>query len=51
VTSITGQPIAADGNTKTIPANTPVNIEPYAKILGPLFVDDPSDSMRNGYHH
>lgn len=49
MTSITGQPIAANGNTKTIPPNTPVNYAPYAKILGPLYVDDPSDRMRNGY--
>lgn len=49
MTSITGQPIAANGNTKTIPPNTPVNIAPYAAILGPLYVDDPSDRMRNGY--
>jgi TonB dependent receptor len=49
MTSITGQPVAANGNTKTIPRNTAVNIEPYAQILGPLGVDDPSDTMRNGY--
>jgi hypothetical protein len=49
LTSITGQPIAANGNTKTIPANTPVNYAPYAAILGSLYVDDPSDRMRNGY--
>jgi hypothetical protein len=49
LTSITGQPIAANGNTKTIPPNTPVDILPYAKILGPLYVDDPSDRLRNGY--
>jgi hypothetical protein len=49
LTSTTGQPIAANGNTKTIPKNTPVDIAPYAKILGPLYVDDPSDSLRNGY--
>jgi hypothetical protein len=49
MTSITGQPIAANGNTKTIPKNTPVNIAPYAAILGPLYVDDTSDRMRNGY--
>jgi Carboxypeptidase regulatory-like domain len=49
LTSITGQPIAANGNTKTIPPNTPVNYAPYAAILGPLYVDDPSDRMRNGY--
>jgi Carboxypeptidase regulatory-like domain/TonB dependent receptor len=49
MTSITGQPIAANGNTKSIPPNTPVNYAPYAAILGPLYVDDPSDRMRNGY--
>jgi hypothetical protein len=26
-----------------------VNIAPYAAILGPLYVDDPSDRMRNGH--
>lgn len=49
LTSLSGQPIAANGNTKTIPPNTPINYAPYAKILGPLYVDDPSDRMRNGY--
>lgn len=49
LTSTSGQPIAANGNTKTIPKNTPVNLAPYAAILGNLFVDDPSDRMRNGY--
>ncbi len=49
LTSITGQPIAANGNTKTIPPNTAVNYAPYAAILGALYVDAPSDSMRNGY--
>ena len=49
LTSTSGQPIAANGNTKTIPANTPVNLAPYAAILGNLFVDDPSDRLRNGY--
>jgi hypothetical protein len=49
LTSTSGQVLAANGNSKTIPANTPVNIEPYAKILGPLGGDYPSDGMRNGY--
>jgi len=50
LTSTSGQPIAANGNTKTIPKNTPVNLEPYAVIFqSSLFVDDPSDRMRNGY--
>ncbi len=49
LTSTSGQPIAANGNTKTIPPNTPVNIAPYAAILGPLYGDYPSDRLRNGY--
>jgi hypothetical protein len=49
LTSTSGQPIAANGNTKSIPKNTPVDLAPYAAILGPLFVDDPSDQMKNGY--
>ncbi|MGH9451629.1 MAG: carboxypeptidase regulatory-like domain-containing protein, partial [Terriglobia bacterium] len=49
LTSTTGQPLAANGNTKTIPPNTPVNMAPYAAILGPLGGDYPSDRLRNGY--
>jgi hypothetical protein len=49
LTSTSGQPIAANGTTKNIPPNTPVNIAPYAAILGPLGGDYPSDRMRNGY--
>ncbi|MGH9433572.1 MAG: hypothetical protein ACRD3T_18740, partial [Terriglobia bacterium] len=49
LTSTSGQPIAANGNSKTIPPNTPVNYAPYAAILGSLFGDYPSDRLRNGY--
>ncbi|MGH9453423.1 MAG: TonB-dependent receptor, partial [Terriglobia bacterium] len=49
LTSTSGQTIAANGNSKTIPPNTPVNIAPFAAILGPLGGDYPSDRMRNGY--
>jgi hypothetical protein len=49
LTSTSGQPIAANGNTKSIPPNTPVNIAPYAAILGQLGGDYPSDQMKNGY--
>ena len=50
LTSVSGQPIAANGDTKTIPKNTPVNMASYAAIVGgPLYVDDPSDRMKNGY--
>jgi hypothetical protein len=49
LTSTTGAPIAANGNSKTVPPNTPINIAPYAKILGVLGGDYPSDGLRNGY--
>jgi hypothetical protein len=48
LTSTTGQPLAVNG-TKSLPPNTLVNIEPYAKILGPVSGDYPSDTMKNGY--
>ena len=49
LTSTTGQVLVANGDTKSVPPNTPVNLAPYAAILGPLGGDFPSDSMRNGY--
>ena len=49
LTSTSGQPVVTNGNTKTVPPNTPVNVAPYAAILGPLTGDYPSDRMRNGY--
>lgn len=49
LTSTSGQPIAANGNTKTVPPNTPVNMAPMAAILGPIGGDYPSDRLRNGY--
>jgi hypothetical protein len=49
LTSVSGQVIAGNGNTKTIPANTPVNLAPYAAILGVLGGDYPSDQLKNGY--
>jgi hypothetical protein len=36
-------------NSKTVPANTPVQIAPYAAILGPLNGDYPSGTLTNGY--
>jgi hypothetical protein len=36
-------------NSKTVPANTPVQIQPYAAILGPLNGDYPSSTLTNGY--
>ncbi len=49
LTSTTGQPIAANGDSKSVPPNTPINLAPYAKILGVLGGDFPSDGLRNGY--
>jgi len=49
LTSTTGASIAANGNSKSVAPNTPINIAPYAKILGVLGGDYPSDGLRNGY--
>jgi len=49
LTSITGQPLAANGNTKSVPPNTPINYAPFAAAVGPLIGDWPSDLLRNGY--
>jgi hypothetical protein len=49
LTSTSGQPVAANGNTKSVPPNTPISYAPYVPIIGPLIGDWPSDSMRNGY--
>jgi hypothetical protein len=49
LTSTSGQPLAVDGNSKSVPPNTAVNIAPYAAILGLLGGDYPSDQLRNGY--
>jgi Carboxypeptidase regulatory-like domain/TonB dependent receptor len=48
LTSTSGQPLAVNG-PKSVPPNTPVNIEPYAQILGLVGGDYPSDKMHNGY--
>ena len=49
LTSASGQPLAANGNTKSVPPNTPINYAPFAAVVGPLIGDWPSDSLRNGY--
>jgi TonB dependent receptor len=36
-------------NSKTVPANTPVQIAPFAALLGPLNGDYPSSVLTNGY--
>ena len=49
LTSTSGQPLAVNGNTKSVPPNTAINYEPFAAVVGPLIGDFPSDSLRNGY--
>jgi hypothetical protein len=49
LTSLSGQPLAANGNTKTVPPNTPVNLAPLVPILGQFSGDYASDRLRNGY--
>jgi len=49
LTSTSGQPLAANGNTKSVPPNTPINYAPYVPLIGALIGDWPSDSLRNGY--
>jgi hypothetical protein len=49
LTSTTGQKLAANGNTKTVPPNTPIDYAPYVPLIGNLGGDYPSDRMRNGY--
>ncbi len=49
LTSTTGQSIAANGNSKSVPANTPVSLEQYVPLIGVVGGDYPSDGMRNGY--
>jgi len=47
--TISGQPAVPGLNTKNIPPNTPVNIAPYAAILGPLALWGTTHSFKNGY--
>jgi len=49
LTSASNQPLAVNGNTKSVPPNTPINYAPFAAVVGPLIGDFPSDSLRNGY--
>jgi hypothetical protein len=49
LTNTSGQPLAANGNTKSVPPNSAINYAPYVPIIGPLSGDYPSDRMRNGY--
>ena len=49
MTSLSGQPVVPNGNTKLIAPNTPVDFNPFAAILSPIGGYYPSDRIRNGY--
>jgi hypothetical protein len=49
LTSLSGTVMPPNGNTKLIPANTPVNLAPYTPIIGAIGGDYPSDQLKNGY--
>lgn len=49
LTSLTGEVMPPDGDTKKIPANTPVNVAPIAEKIGSIIGDWVSNTMTNGY--
>jgi hypothetical protein len=49
LTTLSGQVMPPNGNTKLIPPNTIVTLGPTAAVIGPLEEWYPSDKLRNGY--
>jgi hypothetical protein len=49
LTSTSGTPMPPNGDTRRIPANTPVDLAPIADVIGDIAGDYPSDQMKNGY--
>jgi hypothetical protein len=49
LTSTSGAVMPPNGDTKKIPANTPVNLAPIAALNGPILGYWPSDKLKNGY--
>jgi len=47
--STSGAAMPPNGNPKSIPANTPVDLRPIAAVTGNIIGDWPSDKMKNGY--
>lgn len=47
--STSGAAMPPNGNTKAIPANTPVDLAPIAALTGDIIGDWASDKMKNGY--
>lgn len=47
--STSGVAMPPNGNTKNIPANTPVDLAPIAAQTGNIIGDWPSDKLKNGY--
>ncbi len=48
LTSTTGVVMPPDGNTKKIPANTPVDLQPIAALIGPIAGYWGSNLLKNG---
>jgi hypothetical protein len=49
LTSTSGVVMPPNGNTRMIPANTPVNLAPVAAVIGNINGDWASEELRNGY--
>ncbi len=49
LTSTTGAIMPPHGNTRLIPANTPVNLAPVAAVIGNINGDWASEELKNGY--
>ena len=49
LTSTTGAVMPPNGNTRNIPANTPVNLAPIAAVIGNINGDWASEELKNGY--
>jgi hypothetical protein len=49
LTSMTGAVMPPNGNTRLIPANTPVNLAPVAAVIGNINGDWASEELKNGY--
>ena len=49
LTSTSGAVMPPNGNTRQIPANTPVNLAPVAAVIGNINGDWASEELKNGY--
>ncbi len=49
LTSTSGVVMPPNGNTRQIPANTPVNLAPVSAVIGSIAGDWASEELKNGY--